>query len=349
MSGGVIKREVTIGGKSCLLGFSGRDYVQSAKFDATYLTPGGVNEVQTVTVTGGPTGGTFKLTYRGQTTAAIAFNATAAVVQTALRALSRIGSNGVDVTGSAGGPYTVSFKGSLASQNIEALVGDGALLTGGTTPGVTVAEATKGSSRHAGLFVIESGLVLAKTADGKGVKPYEALGNVNEVQTVTITGVPTGGTFALEFEGEQTAAIAFNATAAAVQTALEGLPNLDPGDILCAGGPLPSTAVTITFIGRRGGVSVQRVTAQAQALTGGTTPAASVAQTTQGAEAELIVGIFDGRREFYGNHAAASEEIPVYNNQCVFDKDMIQNFTTFEGALRRWGRENDCVFRSQGV
>lgn len=65
--------------------------------------------VQTATITGGA--GTFTLTYNGATTTSIAYNATAATVQTALTALSTIGANGVTVTGSAGGPYTVTFAG----------------------------------------------------------------------------------------------------------------------------------------------------------------------------------------------------------------------------------------------
>jgi hypothetical protein len=36
----------------------------------------GTNEIQQVAITGGPTGGTFTLTYSGQTTGAIAYNAT---------------------------------------------------------------------------------------------------------------------------------------------------------------------------------------------------------------------------------------------------------------------------------
>ena len=45
------------------------------------------NEVQSVTILGSPTGGTFTLTWNGQTTAAIAYNADAATVQAALRLL----------------------------------------------------------------------------------------------------------------------------------------------------------------------------------------------------------------------------------------------------------------------
>lgn len=104
----------------------------------------GTNEVQTVTITGVPTGGTFTLSYLGQVTAPIAFGATASAVQSALQALSTIGSGNALVTGSGGGPYTVTFSGTLAQTYTSTLVGNGALLTGGTAPAVTVTVATPG-------------------------------------------------------------------------------------------------------------------------------------------------------------------------------------------------------------
>lgn len=170
--GGIVKREIEVVGDTCLLGFGGRDYVKSAVFDATTLSPGGTDEVQTVTLTGSPTGGTFTLAYKGQTTGNIAYNASAATVQTALRALSRIGSNGASVAGSAGGPYTVTFGGQLAKQNVEMLVGDDAL-TGGTAPEVAVTEATKGSSDGAGRYLVRSGLVVMKTTSGEMVEEWD--------------------------------------------------------------------------------------------------------------------------------------------------------------------------------
>lgn len=103
----------------------------------------GINEVQTVTITGGPTSGTFTLTFAGQTTAALQFNATAQQVQTALRALSTIGSGNVNVAGSAGGPYSVTFVGDLSSLNVAAMTAT-ASLSGGSTPGVTVSTPTTG-------------------------------------------------------------------------------------------------------------------------------------------------------------------------------------------------------------
>jgi hypothetical protein len=345
--GGIVRREIEIGHDTCLLGFSGRDSVDSGVFDASTLVAGGVNEVQTATVNGGPTGGTFTLSYRGQVTGPLAYNAAAAAVQTALQGLSRIGPNNIVVTGNAGGPYTITFQNGLGRKEIESLVGNGAGLTGGTTPSVTVAETTKGSSQNAGLFVIESGLILTHTADGKRLQEYTGAGDVNEVQTITITGTPTGGSITLVFEGERTAAIAYNAAAAAVQTALEGLPNLDPGDVTVTGGPGPGTPWAVTFVGDdRGGRSVELLQAES-GLTGGTTPTVTVAQTVQGSQTQRIAGIFDGRREFLDNSSLGNKEIPVYNYNCVFDKDKVQHFAAHEGALRRWASANACVFKSQ--
>lgn len=102
-----------------------------------------VAEVQTVTLTGGPTGGTFTLSGNGETTDPIAYNAAAATVQTELRALGGDYSE-VVVTGSAGGPWTVSFPAEVG--NPAQLTGSGASLTGGTTPNVSIATTTPGSA-----------------------------------------------------------------------------------------------------------------------------------------------------------------------------------------------------------
>lgn len=101
------------------------------------------NEVQTVTITGSPTGGSYTLTFQGQTTGSIAHNAAAAAVQAALVALSNIGMGNVTVTGSTGGPYTCTFGGDLAQLNLPAMTAT-ASLTGGTSPAVGVATTQQG-------------------------------------------------------------------------------------------------------------------------------------------------------------------------------------------------------------
>jgi hypothetical protein len=105
----------------------------------------GTADKQTVTITGSPTGGTFTLTFKGQATAGIAYNAAAAAVQSALLTLSTIGNGNVTVSGSApGGPYVVTFTGTLSGYQSD-LSGNAASLTGGTNPSVTVAHTQLGA------------------------------------------------------------------------------------------------------------------------------------------------------------------------------------------------------------
>lgn len=101
------------------------------------------NETQTAAITGGPTGGTFTLTFKGQTTSAIAYNATAAAAKSALEALSTIGAGNVDVT-LATSTYTVIFTGTLGNKPQPLMTASGASLTGGTSPGVTIAQTNQG-------------------------------------------------------------------------------------------------------------------------------------------------------------------------------------------------------------
>lgn len=111
----------------------------------------GTDEVQTITIGGTPTGGTFKLGFKGQTTAAIEWSATNATlianIQTALRALATIGGANVNVavgTMTAGiGTATVTFVGALGKAAVPTISVVQNALTG-TAPTVSVAETTPG-------------------------------------------------------------------------------------------------------------------------------------------------------------------------------------------------------------
>lgn len=120
----------------------------------------GQSEVQTITITGTPTGGTFTLTYRGQTTSAIAYNATNSTVDAALEALSTIGAGNVTVTGGPGPgtPYVVTFASALAAKAIYPLTAANSL-TGGTSPTITITETTPGYAPM-GTHVLTPGNVL---------------------------------------------------------------------------------------------------------------------------------------------------------------------------------------------
>jgi len=109
----------------------------------------------------------------------------------------------------------------------------------------------------------------------------------SEVQTVTITGTPTGGTYTLTYSGQTTSGIAYNATAAVVKTALQALSNIEVGDITTTGGPHPGSPIVVTFGGTLGGTNVDEMTASAVSLTGGTTPAVVVTTTIGGGTPSL--------------------------------------------------------------
>lgn len=107
----------------------------------------------------------------------------------------------------------------------------------------------------------------------------------NAVQTLTTTGTPTGGTLPLSYDGRATT-VAYNASAAAVQSALEALPNIGTGGVVCAGGPLP-TGITITF----SGANTQKrphplIVTGSTGLTGGSSPTGVIANTTPGVNAK---------------------------------------------------------------
>lgn len=103
-----------------------------------------ISEVQTLTIAGTPTGGTFTLGFGGDTTGPIAHDATAQAVQTALSALGSVGQGNVLVSGSAGGPYTVTFTGAYAGINVPQIVPTGSF-EGGTSPAINVVTTTPGA------------------------------------------------------------------------------------------------------------------------------------------------------------------------------------------------------------
>lgn len=105
--------------------------------------------------------------------------------------------------------------------------------------------------------------------------------DVNEVQTITITGSPTGGTFPLVYQG-QTATIDFDFTAAEVQSGLEGLSGIGSGNVSCTGGPLPGTPVDVEFQGTLASTNVPIMATSSDDLTGGTDPEVTVTVDTEG-------------------------------------------------------------------
>lgn len=103
----------------------------------------------------------------------------------------------------------------------------------------------------------------------------------DELQTVTITGAPTGGTFTLTFGGNTTSALNWNATASQVQTALQALASIGSGNALVTGGPGPATPYVVQFTAGKGLTNQASMTA-APSFTGGSSPSVNIVETQAG-------------------------------------------------------------------
>lgn len=110
---------------------------------------------------------------------------------------------------------------------------------------------------------------------GSGYGKY----NANELQQLSASGVVTGGTFTITFNSETTAAIAYNATAADIQTAIENLTTPDVGDIYVypaaqASPDAPTSTLNripmiVEFRGQYAGTNVSAMTTNSGSITGG--------------------------------------------------------------------------------
>lgn len=115
------------------------------------------------------------------------------------------------------------------------------------------------------------------------------LNGTSEVQTLTIGGTPTAGTFKVRYDGFTTAAITWTATDATllsrINTALDGLPNLENGEVVATAGTVSSGIGTIllTFGGNRAKLAVNLMVA-VSSLTG-SSPTAAITETTAGVTA----------------------------------------------------------------
>jgi hypothetical protein len=87
--------------------------------------------------------------------------------------------------------------------------------------------------------------------------------------TGTLTVKADGGTFTLAFQGETTPPLVYNASAAAVQAALEGLPTIGAGNVEVGdgpGSPSGSNPYSLAFTGALDGTAVTEIGADASEL-----------------------------------------------------------------------------------
>jgi glycine cleavage system regulatory protein len=262
----------------------------------------GENQVEVITATGG----TRTLTFDGQTTGAIAYDASAATIKTALEALSNVATDDIIVQQSISSPFTYTFGAAYAGTDVPVITSKTYFLDGETSTFTTV---TTGA---------------------------------NEVQRETVTA--TGGTRTLTFNGQVTSALAYNASNTTIQTALEALSNVDPGDITVTGtGPY-----TYTFGGQYKGIDVPLIVVGTGSLTGGSSTMANITTGAEEFQVETINATsgyrtltFDGQTTAAIAYNATAADIQAalvaLSNVAPGDitvKGTYVNSYTFQGAFK---------------
>lgn len=172
--------------------------------------------------------GTYTLTHNGQTTSAIAWNATAATVQTALEALSSIGAGNVLVTVTA--PNSVSRSIALSYRSGK----------GGTNlPQTTINTVSL-------VPIMGSGLTSFANTTAQG-------GTYPEIQTLTLSNA-TSGSWRVAYNGEISAALATSISAAGLKSALDAFAGIDNVSVTGSSG-----SFTVTFGGTQSQTNMSQI------------------------------------------------------------------------------------------
>jgi hypothetical protein len=156
-------------------------------------------------------------------------------------------------------------------------------------------------------------LVDAEVAGGLGVSGLR----VNEIERITVNA--GGGTFTISHGGDTTAPISFNASAGAVQSALEALESIGPGNVVVNGGP--GGPYFVEFVGSLAKMAITPLTTSHSSLTPSKTGAflATVVVLRPGGELDLhrfVLSLIEQRvkaelefAEEYGKFVGAIERI----------------------------------------
>jgi hypothetical protein len=188
-----------------------------------------------------PEQGVFKLTWDGDTTSNLNYNATVAEVQSALSGLASITSaGGVTVSGANGGPYRVTWT-NVGNRNL--ITADTSAVYPPTSTSIYTSRAGTVSVSEIQAVVLERDIA-AYTAsfsnlDNAAVNITtirNGATNVPEIQRVDVsTPLPYAGTFALTFDGVSTDALPYNIDSADLQIALEALGTIGANNVAVTG------------------------------------------------------------------------------------------------------------------
>lgn len=217
-----------------------------------------------------PKAGTFTLTFDGNTTQPIDFDATATDIQTELNNLASITSaGGVVVTDSVANSWQVGFNNVGARNEITA---DVTLIEPLAQFTNSVKFEGDGSTKEVQILKIKENPVALQSSFSGITAPVITITEltagapgINELQRISIDQLCQGGTFAITFGG-QVANIAYNSTAAQAQESLEALSSIGPGNVIVS--RISETEYTVEFIGSLAETDHPLMTADASGLRG---------------------------------------------------------------------------------
>jgi hypothetical protein len=169
---------------------------------------------------------------------------------------------------------------------------------------------------------LPAGLVLAKRASDNVFGHYDPGTVAHESVSFAVDG--TSGTWTISFDGETTAALAFDITAANLKLALEALSNVDVDDFTVTGGP-----------GDSGGTTPYIVTASATGqYADQNIPNMTDADSLSGGGADVVVVITAG-----GGAGAGVAGLEVARGHLLTPINVIRN-----GVASTTGRRNGSLF-----
>ena len=206
---------------------------------------------------GDPTSGTFTLTFDGDTTAALNYNATAAEIDTELNGLASMVTAGGCTVSAVSSGYQVAFD-TVGAQNTitattdslfpassayiyEATTGDG------STNEVQVVTLEVDNSAYLELTTDIAAPSATVTTVREGVTD-----TTSELQRVEIGGDPYLGTWSITIGGSTSAAISVDADTADIITAIEGITGIGAGNVVVTGSVLDFTIQFDSSLGNVG-------------------------------------------------------------------------------------------------
>ena len=146
----------------------------------------------------------------------------------------------------------------------------------------------------------------------------------DEAQTVRVTNA-TGGTFTLTFNGQTTAPLAFNSTAAQIDAALEALSNAGASTFTATGGPVNTANVTVTFRRALGQTDQPQLTSDASGADGhdadvthNTTTIGGLYQRPTGDDRRSTLNTNDRRGKILRIHVKDGDITPAEANKANF-------------------------------